>query len=367
MAVKVYAVLHSTPSATADEEARRSVAASAEQILQLAARDPNLFLQARAQRYFDLFCDVPESGSDEEKTAAFGKIVDRLFNLGAMEAGVSERSAAQSASVGSLALLLGDEEVRLRGSAFARVADWAAVGSGVPSSKRDPPATATLASGKDGSGGSFAFVSSLEKPSATSTPRATSPAPATKAALSAPSAHDYVVEGEETPGRVRLETGKGGKSKAQSLFSSAVERPVNPKYQDLDSFLDEEPEEPPMLVPVPVAPLPVQRPFDSLSILERPAPQDDEYRSGFASTAPYRDEPIYDEDDFEEEEEEEEEESDEDDGAASGGFGASAAPIRAYDGPAGHSDEAQTHNGAASRNNKSSSAPLLPEEENAWA
>ncbi|KDN39615.1 ARM repeat-containing protein [Tilletiaria anomala UBC 951] len=386
LAAKVWAFLQ-TRETVCEPGTNEEVTRYAESILQQASRDANLDLQAHARRYLAMMVAITASsssgGESEEETSAPatmipqlaptpGDLIKVLFVADAEQVLLKSQSSDSSsypalvaassvndivyggideeeeAEFGSLALALGSR--RLGDIRSARIPKWAAPGTGIASSKRDPPSL--VPDKEEFASGSKVFVSSLGG----TRPNCTPAVP-----LRSASAYDYVVEGEgeelpraakigNTPSLVPTATvaaSSAYSSRAASPFaqSTVSARPMNPKYQDLDSFLDEEVAEPP-IVQLPLAP---SAQFESLSILQQPAPQDEEYRDE------------YDEDDFEEVEDEP--------NANEVAFASSHYTLsdgRQYRGePEPDSDDYEEEDAGQSRS--IATHALLPEEDNAWA
>jgi hypothetical protein len=367
--VKTWVCLHSSEPASVDPDAKEHATEYTNTILQHALRDANLDLQAHAITYNKLLHAVQASIGRKEEQSKGSKQVNpedlmkALFlsdaeHFFASVEGSEESSLAESSSCefGSLSLSLAG--AYCYGSASSRVPAWAAQGTAVPSAKRDPPVASSSTNEKKGG---LEFVSSLPPQAGTpmsGSSRTGSPAPATRAALSAASAHDYFVEDgtssaaapTRAPSSFTAQKGSAGGSSSPFASSSRQARPTNSKYKDLESFLDEEPEE------APIVPLPTSQ-LQNLNLLQQPAPQDEEYLA-------------YDEDDFEVEEvavepsygiqaEKSRYGSREDEAPDSDDFEEEEeAGVKGFTEGREHTDRATRHD---------STNAMLPVEENAWA
>ena len=299
-AVKVCTYLHETERSDVGTGERDAALESTDRILQLAMRDANLDLRAHANRYaatlrsagirvYEPRVDpkihqdrLPDSPEEACGMLFVSDVKDWLRSndeILAMLRGSSHSRLTNADQFGSMQLLMPHAAHATRD-----IPEWALPGKGVPPSSRDP---LSLAPPEKGGNSSAKYASSTAKLSVGKGNHLASSTPA--------SMYEYVVDGESAPTQdpapsashlapAKSRIASSSSSRAPSPFGAPADqpRPSNPKYQDLDSFLNEEPED------APVHSLPVTAQLQSLDLHSRPAPQDDEYHDE------------YDEDDFEE-------------------------------------------------------------------
>lgn len=221
--------------------------------------------------------DAPATTQSHATGISPATLVQMLFLSNANEK--STPSSGTSQEFGSLALALGNREIF--GSEYMRVPSWAAKGKGVDKANRDNIVEQAKAAVKETS---EARTSRNDK-----------------GALSA-SAYEYVPDDSQLvnpsaattiaarPSSLRETThtatpGGGTPTNVSTPPLASLAGRMNPKYQDLDSFLDE-----PAEMNVPAASLQYQ--MEKLNLVSAGAPQDEEY-------ATESDEVEYEDDDVE--------------------------------------------------------------------